>query len=309
MLSRKWKSTPVAVFATFLFCFCIKPAEAHFFSIVPDVKTHVVPVGSTHTAKVTFTEEFLKVQAGAAHLKLGSDIFSARFLYNDGTTLQFPAFREHDEPGVEIEKGTDSHVSDAVLSKGGTVVLDARVSDVTYVPSPKMKLHYWGYSKQILNAKADGLSVKAVGGNDVLEIVPLSEVAEFAAGKTVRFRALFKGEPLGGAKIEWADEKSPRVMGDEGPTNTVEVATTEKDGTFQFTIKNPGYNCFGIMYQRPPAGTDRMFDYYASTLIVDVPNAPAEESGGGGCDGLGASGALGGLALAGAGVFLLRRKG
>ena len=185
-----------------------------------------------------------------------------------------------------METGTDSHVSRAVLNKEGTVILDARVNKVPYVPSPKMKMLYWGYSKQILNAKADGLSTKPAGGDDVLEIVPMSEVAEFSVGKTVKFKALFKGNPLPNAKVEWADQQSPSVIGDEGPTNTKEIAKTAADGTFEFTIKHAGYNCFGIMHGIPVSGADRNFDYYATTLIVDVPGASAssEKSGGSGCN-------------------------
>ena len=96
----------------------------------------------------------------------------------------FLAFKDYDEPGAGVETGTDSHVSRAVLNKEGTVILEARVNKVPYVPSPKMKMLYWGYSKQILNAKADGLSTKPAGGDEVFEIVPMSEVAKFSAGKT-----------------------------------------------------------------------------------------------------------------------------
>ena len=286
----------------FVFLLGALPAEAHFFSIVPDTKIHSVSVGSEYQVKLSFTEEFFNVQAGAAYLNLSSDIFSARFLYNDGTSLAFPAFSDYDEPGAKIVEGTDSHVSRAVLGKAGTVVLDARVDNVPYGHG-EMKMRYWGYSKQILNAKADGYSVKPVGGSDVLEIVPASEVAEFSAGKTVTFKVLFKGQPLSGAKVEWADQKSPVVIGDEGPTNTAEVATTGNDGTFRFTIKNAGYNCFGIMHRTPPAGTDRKADYYASTLIFDVPGSSGGKSGGSGCNA-----GFGFLLLAAVGAFIGKRR-
>ena len=136
------------------------------------------------------------------------------------------------------------------------------------------------------SVKADGLSTKPAGGDEVLEIVPMSEVAEFSVGKTVKFKALFKGNPLPKAEVEWADQQSPSVIGDEGPTNTQEIAKTAADGTFEFTIKHAGYNCFGIMHGIPVSGADRNFDYYATTLIVDVPVASAspEKSGGSGCN-------------------------
>lgn len=304
ILRRNWFLA--AVFSVVFSLYGAVSAEAHFFSIIPDTSVHSVAVGRSYTAKLSFTEEFLKAQAGAAHLHLGSDIFSARFLYADGTSEAFPEFKDYDDPGAVIEKGTDSHVSQATLKKEGTVILDARVNDVTYAPSPKMKMHYWGYSKQILNAKADGLSTRVAGGNEVLEIVPMSEVAEFSAGKTVTFKALFKGQPLSGAKVEWADQASKVVIGDEGPTNTTEIATTRADGTFDFTLKNAGYNCFGIMHGVPPAGTDRKADYYASTLIVDVPGAStaSENKRNSGCNA-----GLGGFSLVLGAALLLKRRG
>ena len=48
-----------------------------------------------------------------------------------------------------------------------------------------------------------------MGGSEVVEIVPLSDVADFAPGKTVAFKVFLKGQPLKDAEIEWADEKSP----------------------------------------------------------------------------------------------------
>ena len=165
---------------------CVVSAEAHFLSIVPDTKIHKVAVGSTYEAKLSFTEAFLNAEVGWA----SADIFSARFVYKDGTETNFPTFERH-FVSVDIKSGdqtitkrrNDYLLSQAKLEKTGTVILEAS-GDL----APRMA--YKGYSKQILNVQKDAFSMKRVGGDGVLEIVPLSEVADFAPGKTVAFKIL-----------------------------------------------------------------------------------------------------------------------
>ena len=61
-------------------------------------------------------------------------------------------------------------------------------------------------------------------------------------------------------KIEWADEKSPVVRprrpdGKLGsPENTETIAITDENGIFDFTLRNAGYNCFGLMLPGIPSG-------------------------------------------------------
>ena len=168
-----------------------------------------------------------------------------RFLYKDESETVFPEFKTHSFD-VKVKSGDkeiigkkrDYAESKAILEKEGTVVLDARIV------FPYYKWSMRGYAKQILNAKKDGRSTKRVGGDSVLEIVPLSEVSDFVPGKTVAFQLFFKGKPKPGARIEWADEKSPVVRprrpdGKLGsPENTKEIALTDENGIFDFTLRN-----------------------------------------------------------------------
>ena len=227
------------IFVILFSLLCVVSAEAHFLSIVPDTKIHKVAVGSTYEAKLSFTEAFLNAEVGWA----SADIFSARFVYKDGTETIFPTFERH-FVSVDIKSGdqtitkrrNDYLHSQAKLEKTGTVILEAS-GDL----APRMA--YKGYSKQILNVQKDTFSMKRVGGDGVLEIVPLSEVADFAPGKTVAFKVLVKGQPLKNVQIEWADEKSPvvRPKGPNGrlgsPENTKTIAITDEDGIFDFTLK------------------------------------------------------------------------
>ena len=275
---------PETIFVMLFSLLCVVSAEAHFFSIVPNTEIHEVAVGSTYEAKLSFTEAFLNAEVGWTP----ADIFSARFVYKDGTETNFPTFERH-FVSVDVKSGdqtltrrrNDYLHAQAILGKTGTVILDAS-GDL----APRMA--YKGYSKQILNVRRDGASTKRVGGDGVLEIVPLSEVADFAPGKTVAFKVLAKGQPLKNVKIEWADEKSPvvRPKGPNGrlgsPENTKTIAITDEDGIFDFTLRNAGYNCFGLMPPGIPSGRYKdgkeIKEWFASTLIIDVPASVAGSS-------------------------------
>ena len=82
---------PTAIFVMLFSLLCVVSAEAHFLSILPDTKIHKVAVGSTYEAKLSFTEAFLNAEVGWA----SADIFSARFVYKDGTETNFPTFERH----------------------------------------------------------------------------------------------------------------------------------------------------------------------------------------------------------------------
>ncbi len=266
---------PAAIFIMLFSLLCMVSAEAHTFTIVPDLKIHQVPVGSEYTAKLTNTEAFLYPDL----YRVSADVLVVRFLYKDESETVFPEFKTHSFD-VKVKSGDkeiigkkrDYAESKAILEKEGTVVLDARIV------FPYYKWSMRGYSKQILNAQKDGRSTKRVGGDNVLEIVPLSEVSDFVPGKTVAFQLFFKGKPKPGARVEWADEKSPVVRprrpdGRLGsPENTTEVAITDENGIFDFTLRNAGYNCFGSMAGAKESG---QISYYPSTLIVDVPASAA----------------------------------
>lgn len=307
MLKRKlWVSS--VCFALSVFLFGAMSAEAHFLSIVPDTTVHEVAPGSEYTARLSFTEAFLRGEL----IRASEKIFSARLLYKDGTETKFPVFQKHFiskdvKSGDEIVTvpHPDYIESRATLEKEGTVILDAR-GDLA------SKMAYQGYSKQILNARKDGLSTQRVGGDGVLEIVPLSEVADFAVGKEVKFQVFLKGQPLKQVEIEWADEKSPVNVpekdGKKGsPDNKAIIATTDGMGVFSFRLKNAGYNCFGLMYGIPNGkikdGKEGK-DWFATTLIVDVPAGEDKKSGG--CD---AGYGLWGLLLAGLALPLSLRRG
>ena len=120
---------PETIFVMLFSLLCVVSAEAHFFSIVPNTEIHEVAVGSTYEAKLSFTEAFLNAEVGWTP----ADIFSARFVYKDGTETNFPTFERH-FVSVDVKSGdqtltkrrNDYLHAQAILGKTGTVILDAR---------------------------------------------------------------------------------------------------------------------------------------------------------------------------------------
>ena len=116
---------PAAIFIMLFSLLCMVSAEAHTFTIVPDLKIHQVPVGSEYTAKLTNTEAFLYPD----YYRVSADVLSVRFLYKDETETVFSEFKVH-SVDVEVKSGDkvvirkkqDYTESKALLKKEGTVV-------------------------------------------------------------------------------------------------------------------------------------------------------------------------------------------
>ncbi len=153
----------------------------------------------------------------ASYFGQDASIFSANCHYNDGSNVPLPAFQDYDDPNGTSSTGDDSYISLAKIARSGTVVFEAGV---------KLSMgaygNYFGHTKQVLNAEADGFSTTALGadgvlGEDVVEIVPVTDVAKAFVGQPLQFKILFRGQPLANAGIEWADEYSEVFEGEEGP--------------------------------------------------------------------------------------------
>ncbi len=235
-------------------------AEAHYLSFIPSSST--TNVGAEHTAILSFTHVFTEPQYSATFMGLDSSVFTAHFLYRDGTKSAFPAFTDYKDPrGVETD-GLNAHLSKNTLSQSGTVILDGRC-DIPMGPTSR----YFGYAKQILNAGKDNFSTNAVGGVGVLEIVPQSDLSAAKVGESIRFKALFKGQPLKNATVEWADERASVFIGDEGRENLARLGETDANGVFAFAPRNAGMSFLGVMYAVSSDVAERDTDYYSCALI------------------------------------------
>ncbi len=238
----------------------------------------------------------------ASYFGQDASIFSANCHYNDGSNVPLPAFQDYDDPNGTSSTGDDSYISLAKIARSGTVVFEAGV---------KLSMgaygNYFGHTKQVLNAEADGFSTTALGadgvlGEDVVEIVPVTDVAKAFVGQPLQFKILFRGQPLANAGIEWADEYSEVFEGEEGPENLQSLGTSDAEGLFRFTPRNVGQSFLGVMH---PVSADPV-SYYSGSLIFNVQN-PSSGSGGG-CNAGIASGASALLALPLLGFVLLHRS-
>ena len=141
---------------------------------------------------------------------------------------------------------------------------------------------YTGYSKHIFNIAADGHSTKAVGGGDVAEIIPLSDLAMATVGVPIKFKLLYKGSPREGAEIEYGNETTPIVKGEEGPENLKKLETpSDKEGIFTYTPDSAGRNTVAAMLDLGNKS------YCSATLSFE-----AKERSGGGSGGCNAASAV-----------------
>lgn len=291
--------------ALFSFGFCLEAgrAEAHYFSVIPTASK--VTVGSSHPAVLSFTHIFTEAQMSASYFGLDASIFSAKYHYKDGAKIQLPTFQDYDDPNGTAMTGFDSYISLGKIDRSGSVILEAGVE----LPmGPEMR--YIGHTKQILNAEADEFSMTALGadgilGENMVEIVPMTDLAKAFVGQSLQFKILFGGQPLANAEIEWADEKSEVFEGDEGPENLQALGTSNAEGIFEFAPRNEGLSFLAVMHSVPATGGTPM-SYYSGSLIfgVQVPST----GGGGGCNAGIGSGASVLLAIPLLGFVLLPRR-
>ena len=291
------------VLFSFGFCLEAERAEAHYFSVIPTASK--VTVGSSHPAVLSFTHIFTESQMSAGYFGLDASIFSANYHYKDGTKMSLPAFQDYNDPNGTAMTGFDAYISLAKIDRSGSVILEAGVE----LPmGPEMQ--YFGHTKQILNAEPDGFSMTALGANgilgeDMVEIVPMIDLAGVTIGRPLQFKILFRGQPLANAEIEWADEKSEVFEGEEGPENLQSLGTSDAEGMFEFTPRNEGLSFLAVMHPVSATGGTPM-SYYSGSLIFGV-QAPST-GGGGGCNAGIGSGASVLLSIPLFGFVLLRRR-
>jgi uncharacterized GH25 family protein len=312
MFKQQWLFRVVFLFLTLAICLKTSSADAHFFSVIPESDNLNWSVGNFYTAVLSYTEIFPSAQVGPSSIS-GTEIdFSAKFFYTDGEETAFSPFQKSynnaedadngDKPLAE-GGGREVYISRARLEKEGTAILAAR----SYLKMMGM-IPVIGYSKQIMNATNDEFSKTAVGAGEVLEIVPLSDLADARVGTPIQFKAILKENPLQDATVEWADSASEVEEGESFATNKniTELAEhTDENGIFTFTPAHPGMNWLAIQAQ-DGSGMD---PFYMSTLIFTAKEQEQEPPGqeppeqepvdnGGGCNT-----GMGTFALLGLGVM------
>ena len=90
------------------------------------------------------------------------------------------------------------------------------------------------FAKNAMNMTEDGAAQKAVGGNDVLEIVPMGNLNGLTVGEPFQVQVLFKGKPLSGATVEAAYDGLP-IDPETGEQDYSLQAVTDANGMASVT--------------------------------------------------------------------------
>jgi hypothetical protein len=280
-------------------------AEAHYYTLTPQGSS--ARVGEEHNVITSFTHVFTVPELMPVPAGPEMDKFYAKFLYKDGTSTICPAFEPVQFPALTPGDNNCALTSE-VIGKEGTVILISAVDDFR-MQEGDFKFRYWGFSKQILNAHGDKFSLTATDTDkEYLEIVPMSDLFRAVPGTPIKFKLLFRGEPVAGATIEWADEKAEVFMGDEGPENLATLeAVTDAYGFFEFTPKHSGMNFIAAMHAVEAADPAlSMMDFYSGSIIFNVNDI---NNGSGGCNsGIPAFALLASLFILPVASMRLRRK-
>ena len=250
---------------------CPPLAEAHYFSVIPKV-SHT-DVGKEHSIIVSFTHISKQAQYDYSFMKLVPDreMLNGRLIYKDGTESDLTnLFAAYDDPDGDEVTGIDSRRAVARITKEGTVTAACR----TYLNIPGAMV-YTGFSKHIFNIAADRHSMASVGGGEVAEIIPLSDLAGASVGMPIKFKLLYKGNPYAGAVIEYGNETTPIIQGEEGPENLKKLeAPSDEEGVFTYTPDSAGRNTVAAMLD-VGGGT-----YYSATLSFEAKESSGGSSGG-----------------------------
>ena len=277
-MAAKYKSGAGALALICVLFVCPPAADAHYFSVIPKVSR--TGVGNEHSVIVSFTHITKQAQYDYSFMKLDpdADMLNGRLIYKDGTEADLTSlFAAYDDPDGDEVTGIDSRRAVAPIGKEGTVIAACRTN--LNIPG---QMVYTGYSKHIFNTAADGHSTKAVGGGEVAEIIPLSDLAMATVGVPIKFKLLYKGSPREGAEIEYGNETTPIVKGEEGPENLKKLETpSDKEGIFTYTPDSAGRNTVAAML-------DLGNKTYCSTTL----SFEAKERSGGGSGGCNAASAL-----------------
>jgi Domain of unknown function (DUF4198) len=135
------------------------------------------------------------------------------------------------------------------------------------LPTDSIIRRYAKYAKTIVEVGDDGPRVFSRAVGHPLEFMPLDDPANAHAGRDLRFRLLFEGEPLAGAKLHAGAARDVR---DEAPFTDV---TLETDAAGEFTLRVQEMGIWNvralhIVPADPGSGAD--WDVHWATLVFGV---------------------------------------
>lgn len=243
----------VALFLAALSLFWATDANAHAFIIKPVQST--VQVGAATDIWVTLSEPFAKPDLSMYGYRHEID---AKMVYANGESSPITNFSYYDtvrQSGAN-PASSDIQKTSATVAAKGTVMLTAKLQ-FSFDGGPYT---FIGFAKNAMNLESDGAAQKAIGGSDVLEIVPMQDMNFIVAGKPFKVKVLFKGQPLAGCEVGAAWNGTPALP--DGEQDFPVTAKTDANGIATLTPDRPSLWLIS-------AGTqDKEGVYYGGTLLL-----------------------------------------
>ena len=238
-------------------------SEAHSFIVRPLRST--VAVGKAADVWVTLSEHFAaqdlslygygaEIEAQAVYASGKKDPITGFSFFNSGNPS------DSDPSRSDVQKASFS------ISETGTVLVCAKMTmrmPKEVVPSQPYLVCF---AKNAMNMTEDGAAQKAVGGNDVLEIVPMGNLNGLTVGEPFQVQVLFKGKPLSGATVEAAYDGLP-IDPETGEQDYSLQAVTDANGMASVTPDQPAFWLLNAGHEVEEDGT---LYQYQGTLVIPV---------------------------------------
>jgi hypothetical protein len=201
-------------------------SEAHSFVAIPDYSS--VRAGERTPVIFTLSEPFATPNISLYGMEYEME---AKLVYENGTSVVISDFSYYNtgDPSDTNPENSDSQKAEVTVGKEGAAYITAILKmDVPHDPP----LPFVGFAKSALNV-APGDGKKRVGGDDVLEIIPVSDLFSVTANEPFNVKVLFKGEPIEGATLGAAYDGLPLAA--DGEQAWSESTETDSRGLASIT--------------------------------------------------------------------------
>ncbi len=276
-IKKRLLRTAISVFSVILLA---GSASAHLPVVNPEKFS--VPVGDSVKAITGLSEPLLDMiysRERLLALKLAGNPgvvdMSGTIFFADGskTVIESSGFTPVNtkNPANTDPISADANAVVLKIEKEGTAVAALRL-DFNSKNRPTSS-----FAKTFINRTSDGMAMKRLGGDEVLEIVMLDDVSSVKRDDTVRAQVFLRGKPLSNAVISATYDGAPRrVDSDEPDNNEYLYADSNADGKVSFTMDRAGIWVIGVEYidetfdPKNPAYTENKGVRYRGTVLFPV---------------------------------------
>jgi hypothetical protein len=224
-----------------------------------------VAVGETTDIWVTLSEPFalpdLSLYGYGATL-------DAQLVYASGAKepIEDFSFFNSKDPSDTAPNHSDVQKASIDILEAGTVMLCAKMNMRMPVAVDPDQPYLVCFAKNAMNMAEDGAAERAVGGNEVLEIVPMRNLNGLTAGEPFTVQVLFKGNPLPGATVKAAYDGLPLDEAEDEQAYSLQN-TTDENGVASITPDRAAFWLLNV----DRAVTENGASYqYQGTLVIPV---------------------------------------